>query len=425
MRVKRISIEHFRSIDHVELAFPDGKPLVLFGPNNAGKSNIIAAMHRFLGEYYPPNIAMQDSDWFMRDKASYPFCYIGCAFDQPYAKGSNEVYVRYDPEPSGCMFQDLSGQKVYLSNSERKAIQSFLIDAERSISYQLSYSSKYTLLSKFSHAVHDALGRADKEKLGKSFEEIKSVFEGIPDYRRFADEFSGTVEDTVQGFAHRLAVDFSAYDPNNYANAMRILAKEGNDVRTFEEFGTGEQQVLLMAFAKAYMQVFGSESFVLILEEPEAHLHPLAQRWLKEYIYELCASGLQVVVSTHSADFLDPGNLEGLVKVSKGDDGVTTAIQLSAKELVKQCVESGVPAQKVSALGIADHYAAKLAPDALKGLFAKTVLLVEGATEYFALPTYLAKAGCSFAKENIEIVNCGGRRPRDVRAKFRAGLLGI
>ena len=81
---------------------------------------------------------------------------------------------------------------------------------------------------------------------------------------------------------------------------MRILAKEGNDVRTFEEFGTGEQQVLLMAFAKAYMEVFGAESVILILEEPEAHLHPLAQRWLKEYIYGLCASGMQIVVSTQT-----------------------------------------------------------------------------------------------------------------------------
>ena len=47
--------------------------------------------------------------------------------------------------------------------------------------------------------------------------------------------------------------------------ARRVLAKEGNDARTFEEFGTGEQQILPMAFAKAYMEVFGSESVVLML----------------------------------------------------------------------------------------------------------------------------------------------------------------
>ncbi|WP_222199105.1 ATP-dependent nuclease [Collinsella ureilytica] len=123
----------------------------------------------------------------------------------------------------------------------------------------------------------------------------------------FAEHFAATVQDSVQGFIHKLEVDFSAYDPNNYANALRILAKEGNDVRAFEEFGTGEQQVLLMAFAKAFMQTFGSDSIVLVLEEPEAHLHPLAQRWLKEYIYDLCDSGIQVVISTHSADFVDPG----------------------------------------------------------------------------------------------------------------------
>lgn len=81
---------------------------------------------------------------------------------------------------------------------------------------------------------------------------------------------------SVKGFVHSLAVDFSAYDPNNYAKSMRIFAKEGDCIRGFEEFGTGEQQVLLMAFVKAYMKVFSSEHFVLIVEEPEAHLHPLA-----------------------------------------------------------------------------------------------------------------------------------------------------
>lgn len=410
MRVKSISINHFRSISDIELTFPEGKPLVLFGPNNAGKSNIIAAIHRFLGEYYPPNINMLDSDWFMRDKAKYSSCEIGCVFDSPYAKGNCALWVHYETEPAKCEFRDSYGQKVWVNNDERRAIQSFLVDAERSIGYQLSYSSRFTLLSKFSHAVHGAIDDAGKKALKESFEEIKTVFKGIPEYSEFADAFTNTISDAVQGFAHHLEVDFSAYDPNNYANAMRILAKEGNDVRTFEEFGTGEQQVLLMAFAKAYMEVFGAESVILILEEPEAHLHPLAQRWLKEYIYGLCASGMQIVVSTHSADFLDPSNLQGLVKVSKDAFGTTHAIQLGPGELVRQCIENGVPSNKISELGVADHYAARLTPDSLKGLFAKTVLLVEGATEFFALPIYLANAGCSFAKENIEIINCGGKQ---------------
>lgn len=203
-------------------------------------------------------------------------------------------------------------------------------------------------------------------------------------------------------------MDFSAYDPNNYAKSLRIYAKEGDNIRSFEEFGTGEQQVLLMAFVKAYMEVFTSESFVLIIEEPEAHLHPLAQKWLKEYIVEMCSAGIQVVVSTHSTDFIDAEYLDGLVRVYK-EGGITKAIQLTKEDLCTFCVESGAPADKISPDNIIDYYNTRLFADQLKGMFAETIVLVEGATEFFALPVYLKRIGFSLSEHGVEIVNCRGK----------------
>lgn len=414
VRATRVVIDQYRSIEHIDLTIPEGKPLVLFGPNNAGKSNIISAISRILGERFAPYAEMQDSDFFMRDKNKYPNAWIGCHFDSPYHFPRQrppvyECYVRYCRETSENTYCDFQGNRLYISNNDRSAIQAYLVDAERSINYQLSYASKYTLLSKFSHAIHSALNKDDRASLDEAFQQIKSIFEGIPEYSAFAEHFSETVRESVQGFVHKLEVDFSAYDPNNYANAMRILAKEGNDVRAFEEFGTGEQQVLLMAFAKAYMQAFGSTSIVLVLEEPEAHLHPLAQRWLKEYIYDLCSNGIQVIISTHSSDFIDPSNLEGAVRVWKDERGVTDVTQLSSADLKHQCVEMGVPANKISEVGISRFYQAKLNTDVIKGLFARKVLLVEGATETQALPLYFKKMGFSPAAKGLEIVSCGGK----------------
>lgn len=205
-------------------------------------------------------------------------------------------------------------------------------------------------------------------------------------------------------------MDFSAYDPNNYAKSLRIYAKEGDNVRSFEEFGTGEQQILLMAFAKAYMEVFTAENFVLIIEEPEAHLHPLAQKWLKEYIVEMCASGIQVVISTHSTDFIDAEYLDGLVRVYK-EAGTTKAVQLSEDQLYSFCVESGVPASKTSPETIIDFYATKLFSDQLKGMFAEIIVLVEGATEFFALPVYLKRVGFSLAEHGWKSLIAVARIP--------------
>lgn len=37
-------------------------------------------------------------------------------------------------------------------------------------------------------------------------------------------------------------------------------------------------------------------------------------------------------------------------------------------------------------------------------MFAETIILVEGATEYFALPVYLKRSGYSLAEHGTEIV---------------------
>lgn len=415
MRVEKIRIKQYRSIDDITISFPENKPVVLFGPNNAGKSNILSAIDRLLGEKYPTYIEMLESDYYMRDKTTYPTASIIARFSDAYyidRRGTSYNTVAltygYNGDVTENLIHDGKGTRLYINNEQRASCQSYLIDAERNIQSAFNYSSKYSLLSKFSHQIHKALSTTHKEKLSTAFEQIKHSFEETTEFSTFFQQFSTALQGAVKGFVHSLAVDFSAYDPNNYAKSLRIYAKEGDSVRSFEEFGTGEQQVLLMAFVKAYMEVFTSESFVLIIEEPEAHLHPLAQKWLKEYIVEMCATGIQVVISTHSTDFIDAEYLDGLVRVYK-ESRTTKAIQLSKEDLHRFCVESGVPADKTSPENIIDFYNTRLFTDQLKGMFAETIVLVEGATEFFALPVYLKRIGFSLAEHGIEIVNCRGK----------------
>lgn len=414
MRLTKVTIDRYRSIDHVEICMPEKCPLVLFGANNAGKSNIISAIQRALGERWPLNQEMEESDFFMRDKELYPFAQIGCQFDSvyfcdKYQNTFDHFVLSYSADASQNRFIDCAGRRLYLNNEARSSIQSFVVDADRDIGRELSYYSRYSLLSKFSHAIHQALSEDDRTSLEKSFGEIKKTFERIPEYSTFFAKFKDVLEGSVKGFTHSLKADFSAYDPNNFAKSIRVCAYEGNVVRAFEEFGTGEQQVLLMAFAKAYVETFGAQTLVLIIEEPEAHLHPLAQRWLKEYVYEICSEGLQIILSTHSADFLDMSNLDGLVRVTKDERGVTTTKQLTAMDLVGFCRASGVPERLVNETNVRPFFGSKLFPDEAKGLFANKVLIVEGATELFALPEAFHTLGHSLLQEGVEIVQARGK----------------
>ena len=258
LRLENITIEHYRSIEKIELFFPENKPLILFGPNNAGKSNILSAINRLLGERYPTYVDMLDSDYFQRDKQRYPEANITATFNESFFADRNGSYrqiaVRYGSSQVENLLHDGRGRRLYLKNEDRLKYQSYLIDAERNIQSAFNYGSQYSLLSKFSHKVHEALTLENKSELSSAFNQIKSSFEKTVEFSKFFDVFYSTFKKSVKGFVHSLDVDFSAYDPNNYTKSMRIYAKEGNYVRGFEEFGTGEQQVLLMAFVRAFLQ---------------------------------------------------------------------------------------------------------------------------------------------------------------------------
>ena len=415
MKILEFGIKHFRSIENILLKFPSNKPIVLFGPNNAGKTNILTAINIALGESFPTYREMDESDYFFRDKDKYSEISFYCCFDGTYyvskRASSNIIYITFNHD-DGLSKENLihDGQynKLYVSSENRSQCQAIYLDAIRNINNSFSYSSKYTLLSKFSTQIHKSLKQDKKEELNSLFDKIKELFNDSEDFKSFFDRFRSSVSETVKGFVHTLDVDFSGYDPNNYTKSLKIVGKEGPFVRSFEELGTGEQQTLLMAFVKAYMETFNNESFILIIEEPEAHLHPIAQRWLKKYIYQMCESGIQVIISTHSPEFIDASNLEGLVKVYKEHD-ITKVKQLSSEELCRHCITYGAPSDKINSSNIMPFYSSCLFSDQLQGLFAQIIILVEGDTESFSLPIYFERAGFNLEANGIEIIKCQGK----------------
>lgn len=174
MRVTTLSIKHYRSIEDVTIRFPEGKPVVFFGPNNAGKSNILSAINRILGERHPTYVEMLDSDYYMRDKKQYPTSTIKVNFSLPvhrdrYGRTFSQIAVTYDSIANDNSLHDGFGNRLYISNEERALCQSYLIDAERNIQGAFNYGSRYSVLSKFSHRIHDALSSEHKKELSSVF----------------------------------------------------------------------------------------------------------------------------------------------------------------------------------------------------------------------------------------------------------------
>ncbi len=418
-RIVSLVVEGYRSIsDPIEIRFPKGLPLVLLGENNAGKSNIVRALDLVLGEFWPGNHDPDDHEFWGRfpdPERPIKIQVRVSGVKGTYGRNVHSILWQHDGKEATyqARYDDpdpyRSATEGYVNNDIREQCTVVVIGANRNLDYQMSYRSKWTLLAKLMKKFHQALVEEEQrvQILRKKFQEIKSIFYEVGEFAQFEKALRSHFDTLLEGMSYGLGIDFSAYDPSNYFHSLRVYPTEGGEPRTFEELGTGQEQVLAFAFAHAYAKAFYG-GIVLVVEEPEAHLHPLAKRWLARKIQQMARDGLQVVLTTHSPYFVNIMNLPGIVLVGK-ENGATFTRQLSAKELALYCTKHGAPSERVNEGNILPFYAANSTPDILSGLFAKKVVLVEGQTEQLALPIYLRRVGLDTDRAGIAIIPVMGK----------------
>ncbi len=407
--IKYLEIEKYRSVNKIKIKFPEKLPLTLIGENNAGKSNIIRALDLILGESWAGTHEPEDHEFWLRNPQNGPIIIkVGLEgfFDQ-YGSMIEGVFWKYSQDTKKTEYKTYNDRFMNKEILDQCTV--VTIGADRRLSYQLSYTNKWTLLSKLMKRFHKSL-MSDEDRvnnLKESFENIKSIFDEVPEFTNFRTGLQNQFESMIQNMTYRLSLDFSAYDPSNFFHSLRVSPVEGTEVRNIEELGTGEEQVLALAFAHAYAKAFHG-GIVLVIEEPEAHLHPQAQTWLAKKINEFAADGLQVVLSTHSPAFIDIMNLDGLVLVKK-ENKSTIAKQLDASMLTEFCVKHGGDQNKISPETILPFYAGHQTNEILSGLFARKIILVEGDTEEFALKILLERIGLENDKTGISIIPVFGK----------------
>jgi putative ATP-dependent endonuclease of OLD family len=256
----RLKISRFRSVEEAEILFSPGIPVVLFGQNNAGKSNIIRALDIVLGEQYPKSVTLEDSDYFLRDPSNR--VEILAEFRTPLAGLYTALRWSHErdrePEPTEFVGIPEWGRPKWPKNEEREDCIAVVIEANRNLNYQLSYSSKYTMLSRLMHRFHEILHRYEEIKLEleRSFSTTKEIFERVPEFQEFAEALRNDFSSALKCWSYKLDIDFEAYNPLNFFHALRVQAKEEDQTRAFEELGTGEQQVLAIAFCACVCESF-------------------------------------------------------------------------------------------------------------------------------------------------------------------------
>jgi hypothetical protein len=128
---------------------------------------------------------------------------------------------------------------------------------------------------------------------------------------------------------------------------------------------------------------------ILAVEEPEAHLHPHAQRRL---FRDLAETDAPVIVTTHSTALVKYADPLGLVLLRSYDDN-TRPFQLDREHIDESDLKD---LELLMRGGRAELF------------FARSIIIVEGQSELIALPAFAEILGCDLDRDGISLIEAGG-----------------
>ncbi len=188
--------------------------------------------------------------------------------------------------------------------------------------------------------------------------------------------------------------------------------------------GHGLQRAIIFSILRCYSELVtgdGEEKkkpMIFVVEEPELYMHPQAQRNIRKVFRGIANKGDQVMFSTHSSLLLDVAYFDEVIRVESIQEEIddkktvrSAVWQLPMEAMIRDLkARHGVSTTDDS---IRELYSHAYHPNRSEGFFAKSIILVEGPTEQYALPIYAEIAGYPLDSLNISVVDSGGKGSMD------------
>ena len=407
--IDTLRISGFRGIDNLEILLP--RVTVLIGTNNSGKTSVLKAMQLALGDY---SRYLSEEDFYINaDNQRVTEILVDCRVISVNEEGERkqsfsdewltEFGDKIKAEANGNQYVALRCRsKVNLTkggfDTDRFTLEEWLnfnvwktektketkinrrllsmpfiaIEAQRDIHQELREKSSF--IGKVLSSVEDDYNKTDIEALEVLIKEINEeavkkndVLKNLKSHlEKLNQSFQGSGNADITPFPKKIR-DLSKYFSIYFGETK-------NNNFSMEYHGMGTRSWASMLTIKAFIDLIETkhreevEPFfpILAAEEPEAHLHPNAQKTLYQ---QLASSQGQIIVSTHSPYLAAMANQNELRYLKKSSNVVDA----------KQLDSSSSDEEKRKLHRKIIHSRGEI-------LFSKALVLCEGETEEQALP---------------------------------------
>ena len=250
----------------------------------------------------------------------------------------------------------------------------------------------------------EQLIKAEKKKFEDQAKELMDslnirMLEGKQQILSYSKDIGASFDNAEPNFAGGIT-DVELY------SAFKLIVEHHNGIQLpITHNGLGYNNLIFMSLLLAKMQVNASESYLgsnskvfpmLILEEPEAHLHPSMQRQLLKFLKQNLKSNKvrQIFITTHSTHITGALDLDEIICLYKANNDT----------------HAGYPGKVFKDDEESKKYVQRFL-DATKSnmLFAEKLILVEGLAEQLLMSVFAEYHGKSLEDNHVAVINVGGK----------------
>ena len=239
---------------------------------------------------------------------------------------------------------------------------------------------------------NDSCKTEHQEAIDKVSDELRKTIGNV--FADLKNDINSQLKKTLSLMNVSIDISMLENKSEDYYKNIRLSVDDGIET-PLENKGSGLQSLIMIELFKFYCKIF-NQSSLLILEEPELFLHPHAKRMLSDILIDFIGDDQnQIIITTHSEEFLHNVDIENINVIRKTSDGTKKS------RISKENYGDGKELQKLKIE--LQHKNAEM-------FFAEKVILVEG-EEQILIPEIIKKLyGKNILNNNdISIVKVGGK----------------